>query len=166
MPVAILPDTHPASIAFVDESGAISHDRFFAVGCLKLAQPCDLTRALVAIRDKWHWYGEIHFTDVTRGSLPFYQAVVARVCQLQATFACFVTDRTVNDPIRRFSTPWRAYAALAEQLLIGTIKRGELVTVLADSYSTPNDVAFEVDVKREVNRRLKRLAVTSVCRLD
>ena len=46
-----MPGTSPAplsayssSIAFLDESGAISHDRFFAVGCLKLAQPCDLTR--------------------------------------------------------------------------------------------------------------------------
>jgi hypothetical protein len=32
----MLPATYPTAIAFLDESGAIAHDRFFAVGCLTL----------------------------------------------------------------------------------------------------------------------------------
>ena len=43
---------------------------------------------------------------------------------------------------------------------------GELVTVLADDYSAPDDVHFERDVKEAVNSRLGRLAVTNVCRLN
>jgi hypothetical protein len=40
------------------------------------------------------------------------------------------------------------------------------MSVLADNYSTPDDVLFEDSLKASVNRRLRRLAVTSVCRLD
>lgn len=157
---------YSSSIAFLDESGAISHDRFFAVGCLKLAQPCDLTRAIITVRDKLHWYHEIHFTDLTRASLPFYREVLRQVCSLRATFACFVADREQSDPVARFGNAWTAYERLAEQLIVGNIRRRELVTVLADSYSTPPAVAFEVDLKRGVIRRLGESAVTSVCRLD
>lgn len=37
---------------------------------------------------------------------------------------------------------------------------------MADNYSTPDDVRFEEDVQREVNRRLEGLVVTTICRLD
>lgn len=81
-------------------------------------------------------------------------------------FSCFVADRDGADPIKRFGTPWLAYQKLAQQLIIASIKPRELVAVLADNYSTPAHVLFEQAVKYEVNRRLGRLAVTSVCRLD
>lgn len=38
--------------------------------------------------------------------------------------------------------------------------------MLADNYSTPDNVVFEIDVRREVNQRLKKLVLVSVCRLD
>ncbi len=50
--------------------------------------------------------------------------------------------------------------------LIGSIQPQELVCVLADEYSTPDEVHFEAEVRQTVNVRLGRLAVTSVCRLD
>ena len=158
-------DTQTA-IAFLDESGAISHDRFFAVGCLKLAEPSVLLRRIQKLRDQHHWYGEIHWVDVTKDSLPFYSSVVEVIAKSEAEFSCFVVDRESADAVARFGSPWRAYEKLATQLLIGNIRPGELVTVLADNYSAPDEVVFEQDVKREVNRRLQRLAVTNVCRLD
>lgn len=161
-----LPRTHPTGLIFLDESGSISNDRFFAVGCLKISEPSDLTRSIQRLRDQWHWYQEIHFTDLTHGALPFYNAVLSEVSRLRMTFACFVADRSVDDPILRFGSSWKAYEALAEQLLAGNIGRREVVTVLADRYSTPATVVFERDVKREVNRRFDRLAIASVCRLD
>ncbi|MBI4942660.1 MAG: hypothetical protein HY830_18120, partial [Actinobacteria bacterium] len=36
----------------------------------------------------------------------------------------------------------------------------------ADNYSTPDEILFEETLKAAVNRRLRRLAVTSVCRMD
>lgn len=158
---------HPTAVGFLDETGSISSDRFFAVGLLKLSEPSVLLRSLQLFRDQRHWYSEIHFTDVTRQNLGVYKRVVDVIVNANACyFSCFVADRQEADPIRRFGNPWVAYERLAEQLILGSIKPRELVAVMADNYSTPAHVQFEEDVKFEVNRRLGRLAVTSVCRLD
>lgn len=162
-----LPMQHPTAMGFLDETGSISSDRFFAVGFLKVTEPSDLLRSLQRLRDERHWYTEIHFTDVNKRNLPMYKRVVDLIVAADACyFSCFVADRASVDPIERFGTPWLAYEKLAEQLIIGSIKPRELVAVLADNYSTPAHVLFEQEVKYEVNRRLGRLAVTSVCRLD
>lgn len=42
----------------------------------------------------------------------------------------------------------------------------ELAAVMADNYSTPAHVLFEEDLRAAVNRRLDRLALVSVVRLD
>lgn len=136
------------------------------MGCLKVAEPSTLTRAIQKLRDRQHWYSEIHFADVTKGTAAFYKAVVDLAAASGANYSCFVADRSAADPVARFGTHWRAYEKLAVQLLLGSIRPRELVTVLADNYSTPDSVVFERDVRQEVNQRLKRLAVTSVCRLD
>jgi hypothetical protein len=158
---------HPTALGFLDETGSIASDRFFAVGFLKLSEPSVLARAIQHLRDQRNWYKEVHFTDVNRINLPMYRRVVDTIVKTPACyFSCFVADRQHKDPIARFGTPWLAYQALAQQVLIGSIRPRELVAVLADNYSTPPHVLFEQDVKYEVNRRLGRLAVTSVCRLD
>lgn len=156
----------PTALAFLDETGSIAHDRFFAVGCLKLSNPSPLFRQVQKERDRAHWYREIHWTDLTSDSVPFYRQIARVVASASCQFSCFVADRQVADPVKRFGNPWRAYQKLATQLLIGSIQPRELVTVLADAYSTPDSVRFEDDVKSEVNHRLGRVAVTAVCRLD
>lgn len=158
---------HPCSVGFLDETGAISSDRFFGVGLLKTADPARLLRAIQKLRDREHWYNEIKFTDATMGSLPFYRKVVD-VCLEPGLveFFCFIADRESADPVARFGTPWAAYGKLAEQLVVASIRSDELVTVLADNYSTPDEVFFEEELRATVNRRLRRLSVVAVCRLD
>jgi hypothetical protein len=103
---------------------------------------------------------------MTRDTLPVYREVVDVIASSSASFSCFIADRSVADPVVRFGSPWLAYEKLATQLLIGSVPPRELVTVIADNYSTPDDVVFEQDVRAEVNRRLGGLVVTSVCRMD
>ncbi|HUN78392.1 MAG TPA: DUF3800 domain-containing protein [Solirubrobacteraceae bacterium] len=153
-------------MVFLDEAGIIARDRFFAVGCLKLAEPSILLRKVQHLRDRMQTYHEIHFTDVTRTSLPFYNGVVDLVAASDGYFSCFVVDRDKGDPVERFGSPWSAYEKLAKQLLLGSIRPRELLVVLADNYSTPQNVAFEQDVRAAVNKKLGRLGVVSVCRLD
>lgn len=158
---------HPTALGFLDETGSISSDRFFGVGFLKLTTPSELTRAVQLLRDRRHWYHEIHFSEVTRPALPFSKEVVDAIAATpQCSFSCFVADRAGADPIERFGNSWLAYQKLAQQLIIGSVRPRELVAVLADNYSTPAHDQFEEAVKYEVNRRLGRLAVTSVSRLD
>jgi hypothetical protein len=161
-----LPVRHPTAVAFLDESGSISDDRFFAVGCLKIADASVLLRAIQKLRDTEHWYDEIHWVDLTKDALPTYRRIIDIVAASRARFSCFVADRQQADAVARFGSPWQAYEKLAAQLLIASISPRELVTVLADNYSTPDRVHFEQDVRRAVNRRFERLAVTSACRLD
>jgi hypothetical protein len=162
-----LPPEHPTAVAFLDESGVIARSRFFAVGLLKLPEPELLTRRVQKLRDRHHWYREFHWTDVTSGALPIYREVLSVPAALgDARFACFVADRDAFDPVARFGSPWTAYEHLATQLLLGNIRPDELVSVIADNYSTPHGVRFERDVRRDVNSRLGRCAVPSLVRLD
>ena len=153
-------------MAFLDEAGFIARYCFFSVGRLKLSEPSVLLRKVQKLRDQMQSYHEIHFKRVTKDALPFDRAVVDLVAESDGTFSCFVVDREASDPIQRFGSHWLAYEKLSKQLLLGTIRRGELLVVLADNYSTPDDVVFEQDVRAAVNNQLKRLAVVSVCRLD
>jgi hypothetical protein len=157
---------HPTGAIFLDESGSIARDRFFAVGSLKLAQPSILLRRVEKLRDERHWYREIHFADLTKGALPFYKEVVDVLAAAELEFFCFVADREAADPVARFGSHHKAYEKLATQLLVAGIKPYEVVSVMADNYSTPDHVRFEEDVRTEVNRRLRRMAVMTVCRLD
>lgn len=77
-----------------------------------------------------------------------------------------MADRDTADPVKRFGTTWAAYEKLACQLVIAASKPDEISTVLADNYSTPATFDFEQSVKTQVNRRLGRLAITEVLRLD
>ncbi len=101
-----------------------------------------------------------------KGALPFYEKVVTLLAEAELEFSCYLADRRSADPVVRFGSHYRAYEHLATDLLVASIKPYELVSVLADNYSTPDDVRFEEDVRNAVNKRLERLAVTSVCRLD
>ena len=158
---------HAAAAAFLDETGAIAQDRFFAVGCLVVPQPNDIFRRVQKLRDKIHWYDEIKWVDLTMTSLPFYTELVGAVVDSNSRFSCFVADRDVADPVARFKQDaWLAYEKLATQLLIGTSKPYELVSVMADNYSTPDSVDLEKQLRDEVNRRLKCLQAVTVSRLD
>lgn len=158
---------HPCSTMFLDETGAIAQDRIFAVGSVKLDEPAVMLRALQKWRDKRHWYQEMKYTAVTKGTLNQYKEYVdTAFAACDPSFFCFVADRELADPVARFGSTWDAYEKLAEQLVIASVQAPELVTVLADNYSTPDDVLFEQTLRANINRRLRRLAVVSVCRLD
>lgn len=152
---------------FLDETGAIAHDRIFAVGLVRIEEPAPLLRALQKWRDRKHWYKEVKYGDVTEGTLDLYRAFVdTAFASCSPSFFCFVADRNAADPVERFGSAWDAYEKLAEQLIIAAVRSRELATVLADNYSTPDDVLFEQTLRANINRRLRRLAVVSVCRLD
>jgi hypothetical protein len=151
----------------LDESGAIAQDRFFAIGLLKISEPSRLLRRVQKLRDRTHWYNEIKFVEATQGSLGFYKDVVDECLGAgDVSFFCFVADREQNDPIVRFGTQWDAYLKLAQQLVAAVMSPDELLTLLADNYSTPDHVLFEEHLREGVNRKFNRLAVVSVCRLD
>lgn len=163
---ATLHRTHPSSVAFFDEAGAISSDRIFAVGLLKVADHSALLKEVKKIRKAEKYWDEFKWASVTKTNEPAILALVDLLLASDVTFSCFVADRHVADPVARFGDTFRAYEKLATQLLIGSIERYEICSVVADNYSAPNCTSFEYTVKKEINRRLNRLAVPTVLQVD
>ena len=162
-----LEEDHPTALALLDETGAIAHDRFFGVGCLILRDAPSTLRAIQKLRDRHHWYREIHWSQLTRDTLGVYSGLAEIIARSDARFSCFVSDRGEADSRDHHDRdPWHAYEDLATRLLIDSIRPYELVSVIADNYSTPDNVHFEREVRAAVNARLGRLAAVSVCRLD
>lgn len=109
---------------------------------------------------------EIKFSDVTSNYVSLYKQFID-VClgPGDVEFFCFVADRENADPIERFGSAWDA-SKLAEQLIVAALHPEELMSLMADNYSTPDAVLFEEELKMRVNRRVHRLGLVSVCRLD
>lgn len=153
--------------AFLDETGTLggARDPFFAVGLLRCAEPYQLSRPMQRIRDKQHFYDEIKWNKVSEKKLPLMIDLVNVFLSSDATFSAFVADKTQHDVIGRFGGPFRAYEALSRQLVRGSVRRGEVLFVIADEYSTPPAETFEENVRDYVNRQLRRQAVAGVYRM-
>ena len=127
--------------------------------------------AQVAIYEHTKWVKR-RTLYVTADSLPLYKRFLDNALGSDGgRMFCFVADRNVADrnvadPIVRWGTQRDAYAKMTEQLIIASVSGLEVVTVLADQYSTPRYVTFEENVRSAVIRRLGRLAAVSVTRLD
>ena len=156
-----------SSIIFLDETGTLKSDRIFAVGILKCPTPAAVQRPFNLMRDKRHFYEELKWHRLDRsGLLPTYQEAVDCFFRCsEATFACFVADRSSGDPVTRFGDHWRAYQRLAAQLIIGNLAPQEYATILADEYSTPAGVTFEEDLQKHVEDKLARRAIIGICRM-
>jgi hypothetical protein len=153
--------------AFLDETGTLggARDPFFAVGLLKCAEPYKLARPMQRIRDRQHFYDEIKWNKVSEKKLPLMIDLVNVFFSSDATFTAFVADKSKHDVIGRFGGTFKAYEALARQLVRASIRRGEIVYVIADEYSTPPAETFEENVRDYVNRQFGRQAVAGVCRM-
>jgi hypothetical protein len=153
--------------AFLDETGTLggARDPFFAVGLLRCADPYKLARPIQRIRDRQHFYDEIKWSTVSEKKLPLLVDLVNVFFSSDATFSAFVADKSRHDVIGRFGGSFKAYEALARQLVRASVRRGEVLWVVADEYSTPPAETFEENVRDYVNLKLKRTAVAGVCRM-
>jgi hypothetical protein len=155
------------AFSFLDETGTLGgrRDPFFGVGLLHCSEPYQLLRPIQRLRDCWQFYDEIKWNKVSTKSLPVLKEMASMLLNSEATFHAFIADKRAHDVIGRFGGQFRAYECLARQLVRGSIKRGEIVWLVADEYSTPPGHTFEENVRDYVNQRLKRTAVAGVCRL-
>lgn len=153
--------------AFLDETGTLGgpRDPYFAVGLLTCSDPYELARPMQRIRDRQHFYDEIKWNKVSAKKLPLMIDFLHVFLSSDATFSAFVTDKGKHDVIGRFGGSFKAYEALARQLVRASVRRDETLWVIADEYSTPPAETFEENVRDYVNRTLRRQAVAGVCRM-
>jgi hypothetical protein len=117
------------------------------------------------MRDGHQFYDEIKWNKVSAKNLPILMDLVDILLSRDATLHAFVADKRKHDVIGRFGGQFKAYEALARQLIHGSLRKGETLWVIADEYSTPPHETFEENVCEFVNRRVGRNAVAGVCRM-
>ena len=164
--------SHPTATVYLDESGLIKTDRFFGIGCLKLADS-RLLREAGRLRQIHGCFDELHWARfdkaVTRrgGAFALATAVIDAFFETEGcSFFCIVADRENGDLASSYGTAWKAYEGLSIRALDAAVGGNELVTVLADHADTPPHVYFEADVKAGLNASRGRLAVATVNRAD
>ncbi|WP_433184885.1 DUF3800 domain-containing protein [Actinoallomurus sp. CA-150999] len=161
---------HPSAAAFIDESGSVSNDRFFVLGCMKTWAAAELARKVRLYRDRAHFYQEIHFARMTaatrRHHMGMVDLLVAALAEGTLSFSSCIVDREDFDVVAYCGGAYNAYEAVATRLLIDAVDGAELISVIADDYSSPKGVTFEENVQVAVNSTLGRLVIPSLIRMD
>jgi hypothetical protein len=162
-----VPTGYPASTFFVDESRArAAGGRFFCIAAVKLRAPGGFARSLREIRDRRGFRGEFKFRTATTGTLSAYYDAIDLLESSTATIHGCVVDTDIYDPFQRSRSFWQVHGDITAQLLVGSINRRELVTVMVDHVSCPTDHSYEDVLRRRVNTRLSAMAVVSAHCLD
>jgi len=159
-----------SKFCFLDESGSL-HDGatpFFTVGIIKCSQPHYLNSKIIYERNKRGFYDELHFNKMSRRNIDFAKfAIEAFLDAKSSYFYSYSLDKDGEYFKNHFdSDPWKAYEQISIRLLESVLSPSEILIVIADHVTTPRNIHFEVDVKKEVNNKFKRLAIAGICRFD
>jgi hypothetical protein len=155
---------------FLDESGSLNNpkDPFFTVGFIKCSQPYYLQSKILYERQKRNFFDEMHFNKLSKNNIDFAKfAIDSLLATRSLWFQSYSVDKQGDYFNREFSSdPWQAYEDISIRVLESTIPDNEILIVLADYITTPGNIRFEVNVKRKLNEKLKRLAIAGVCRFN
>jgi len=156
---------------FLDETGSLNdvNDPFFTVGILKLSQPYYLTSKIDYERRKRNFHDEMKFNKLSRNNLEFSKFAIEALFDARSTsFYSYSVDKAGDYFKREFAgDSWQAYEKLTLRLLKDAVLAPkEILILIADYVPAPSNVRYEVNVKKEINNALGRLALAGVCRFD
>lgn len=155
---------------FLDESGSLndSKDPFFTVGFIKCSQPYYIASKISYERTKKGFHDEMKFNKLSKNNIDFAKfALESFFSTKSVSFHSYSLDKQGNYFNNVFGgDSWKAYENISIRVLESAIPINEIIIVIADHVTTPKDIRFEVNVKRRVNDKLKKLAVAGVCRFD
>lgn len=158
---------------FLDESGSLSNpsDPFFTIGFIKCSQPYYLQSKIIYERQKRNFHDEMKFNKLSKNNFEFAKFIIDSFLSTRSlSFSSYSLDKHGEYFNKEFAgDPWKAYEDIAIRVLESIIpsdSANEILIVLADYVSAPDSVKFEVNVKRKINDKFKKLAVAGVCRFD
>jgi hypothetical protein len=120
-------------------------------------------------RNKKNFHDEMKFNKLSKNNLDFAKFAVGAMLDTRSmSFCSYSIDKEADYFKREFSgDPWQAYEKLSIRLLKDAVLAPkEILILIADYVTTPEEVRYEVNVKKEMNLALKRLALAGVCRFD
>lgn len=155
---------------FLDETGSLSDrtDQYFTVGILKMSQPYYLQSRLYFERSKIKFYDEVKFNKLSKNNLAFAKTAIDALFETKSiNFYSYSISTQSDYYLKNFDkNPWLAYEQITLKLLDAGLSEQEIIILIADYVTTPKDIRFEVDVKKNFNKKKKRLALAGVCRFD
>lgn len=155
---------------FLDETGTLSDqkDQYFTVGILKMSQPYYLQSKLFFERSKIRFYDEVKFNKLSKNNLAFAKTAIDALFETRSVSFYSYSISTKSDYyLKNFDkNPWLAYEQITLKLLDAALSDQELIVLIADYVTTPKDIRFEVNIKKNFNAGKKRLALAGVCRFD
>lgn len=161
------PHSPPMTLCFLDESGVVAQDRYFAVGVLSIQHSSIVSREVRKLRERRTWFDEFHFSGVSSQSLAIHAALIdALAADDSWNFRLCLADRHELDVAAVLGSRFLAYERIAAQCLHGVFDGAGQAVVVADEYVTPDSIDFENDVRRVVNRRVQANAIAGVVRIS
>jgi hypothetical protein len=135
------------------------------MAALKTNDPDFLTRGMESLRAKHNVRHELKFSELTRGSISFFQGLIELIHDSGSEIGAAVIDKRLYDPFPD-KPLWEAHSWTTAALVKGMTNRRELATLLVDGISTPADVAYGSRLRTSVNERFKSMRVVSAVSLD
>lgn len=119
-------------------------------------------------RQKRNFFDEMHFNKLSKNNIDFAKFVLDSLFATRSLwFYSYSLDKQGDYFDREFgSNPWQAYEDISIRVLESAIPDNEILIVLADYITTPKEIRFEINIKRKINEKLKRLAIAGVCRFN
>lgn len=153
-------------IGFLDQSGVVARDRYFAVGVLTIPERSDLPIAMRKYRQRISWRDEWHFSAVNTQSLRAHRGLVDILEEHSCwSYRMVLADRGEFDVVRHTGDRFRAYERIAAQVIAAGIGQSKQAVILADEYSTPDSIRFEEDVRSTVNTHFGNNSLVAVIRI-
>src|SRR3989338_6689927 len=155
---------------FLDESGSLSNrtEPFFTVGLLKMSMPYYLQSKILYQRSKLNFHDEIKFNKISKNNIDFAKFVVGSFFDTRSLgFYSYTTHKESKYFQSNFAKDiWSAYEKITLKLLDASLGEKEILILIADHITTPRNVKFEVNVKKNFNTSKNRLVLSGVCRFD
>lgn len=155
---------------FLDESGSLSNyaEPYFTVGLLKMSMPYYLQSKIIYERSAQNFHDELKFNKISDKNIRFAKFIIDCLFDTRSlSFSSYTTHKKSRYFQAHFSKDiWSAYEKIALKLLSASLSEKEILILIADHITTPKDIKFEVNLKKNFNLGKKRLALAGVCRFD
>jgi hypothetical protein len=155
---------------FLDETGNLNDtkDPYFTVGIIKMSQPHYLQSKILYERQKRNFHDEMKFNMLSKHNIEFSKFCIASLLDTRSVyFYSYTISKKSSYYLSHFNgNPWQAYEEITQKLLEASLSEQEIVILIADHITTPKDVHFEVNTKKNFNSKKGRLALAGVCRFD
>lgn len=155
---------------FLDESGSLNNknEPYFTLGILKMSQPYYLQNKILYERNKNNFYDEIKFNKLSSKNINFVKIIIDSIFDTKSlNFYSYTTHKKSKYFIDNFSgNEWKAYEDITLKLMDIVLSEHEILILIADHITTPDNIRYEVNIKKIFNNSNKRLSIAGVCRFD